>query len=243
MDESTRALNALRAAMQTERARAAQGLVSRGRAMGNDADVLSDGPRSINDIVLDDDTLPSAPLTDVLRRRHSSRGGPAPAREQVLATLSRAALDRPTRSLSVRRPYPSPGATHPHTLVLRCQGVSGLDGSWVFDSAWARLRPAARLEHATRRGATQVHAQLRGFQPDAIVWTIARPERLLHRYPSGTSMLWREAGALAQTVHLAATDLGLGSCILGTIGAVLDLSEPFPNFVDTGAIALFGGAS
>jgi hypothetical protein len=74
--------------------------------------------------------------------------------------------------------------------------------------------------------------------PPAAIVTVAHPDRTLTRYPAGISLLWREAGALLMLVHLAATDIGLGSCIVGTCGVLNPPSDSASHPVDVGAVAI-----
>jgi hypothetical protein len=51
--------------------------------------------------------------------------------------------------------------------------------------------------------------------PKALLVAVAEPDVLLSRYPSGASLLWRDAGAYAATAQLVALSLGMQSRILG----------------------------
>lgn len=64
------------------------------------------------------------------------------------------------------------------------------------------------------------------------------PAPTLARYPGGMSLLWREAGALLMLVHLAATDLHLGSCLVGTCGVLYPIGPSPRHPVDLGAVVI-----
>ncbi|MGW0454524.1 hypothetical protein [Gordonia sputi] len=74
--------------------------------------------------------------------------------------------------------------------------------------------------------------------PPAAVFVVADPALTLSRYPLGDSLLWREAGALLMLLHLAATDIGLGSCVVGTTGLLLDDMPYEDGPLDLGCVCL-----
>jgi hypothetical protein len=48
----------------------------------------------------------------------------------------------------------------------------------------------------------------------------AKFDATLSRYPQGATLVWRDAGVALGYLHLAATAMGLGSCMLGTAGVL-----------------------
>jgi len=118
-----------------------------------------------------------------------------------------------------QRPAPSAGGRHPLTLVVLASDVSALpSGWWALDPEAAVLRPS--------------HA------PPAAILAVGCPDATLSRYPDGISLLWREVGALLMLIHLASTDIGLGSCIAGTCAILHPVPSDASALVDLGAVAL-----
>jgi SagB-type dehydrogenase family enzyme len=191
------------------------------------------------------DIGPTRPFAETIAARHSHRDLRAPTLSEVGTVLARAGLTRSTATdlagaPIARRAAPSAGARHPLTLVLLVRHVGGLAaGSWVLDPDAAVLRPGKHRLEQTEAGLREVAEALgQPGPPPAAVLAVAHPDRILSRYPQGISLLWRETGALLMLVHLAATDLGLGSCIVGTCGVLCADDGSGAGPVDLGAVAL-----
>jgi len=178
-------------------------------------------------------TIPLAPavgvgsFADVLAARRSSRGLKPPDSGLVLATLAGCIH---TRSAGLgddgwvlrRRAVPSAGGRHGIDPVLVATALTGLlDGAWHLDGD---LLQASQLDVdrdtlEQYRTAAAAAAVLPG-PPPALVLLVADFTATLLRYPTGASLVWRDAGALAATIHLACTAAGLESVVLGLGGLV-----------------------
>jgi hypothetical protein len=55
----------------------------------------------------------------------------------------------------------------------------------------------------------------------------------LSRYPAGGALVWRDAGVMLGGLHLCASDIELGSCIIGSCGLLESNSQ---STVDIGAV-------
>src|SRR5581483_8059078 len=113
---------------------------------------------------------------------------------------------------------PSAGARHPLTLVVLVRDVVDLPAAgWALDPDVAVLRRSVHARDAVDYALAQVGDALHtSHPPPAAIVAVGRPCATLSRYSDGISLLWREVGALLMLVHLAATDIGLGSCLVGT---------------------------
>ncbi|MCF6506872.1 SagB/ThcOx family dehydrogenase [Blastococcus sp. MG754426] len=196
------------------------------------------------------DLGPTRPFAEVLATRHSARSFGYLEAGALGTVLARAALtkrawpgaDRFTES---SRPTPSAGARQPLTPVVVSHQVIGLPpGLWLFDTDEAVLRPcradSSQIDRATRAVTDALDLDT---APPATVFLIAQPARTLSRYPGGMSLIWRDTGAMLATLQLAAADLRLSSCIVGTTGALFDCDDDPYGLTDTGALALGGLAS
>lgn len=182
-----------------------------------------------------EDLLPAAEaettggsFTNVLARRRSVRTyGPLTAGQlarllDLVFALQRSvpADDGGTRRY---RPVPSAGARHALAPLVLIENVGGLDaGLWRFDSDVRQfhfITPAGDTLTPPWRAACD--AGTFETRPPAIVVLAAKFDATLARYPAGSALVWRDAGVALGTLHLAATELGLASCILGTAG-ILD---------------------
>jgi len=191
------------------------------------------------------DLGPSQPLAQVFMRRQSIRQLGPVSHVLIGTVMARVSLTRRhwlgiDGFIESSRPVPSAGARHPHALVLLAQRVEGLEsGTWVLDPDSASLRRSGHGGAVVRRALDAVVDALRLTDaPPAVVFTVALPRLTLDRYPSGMALLWRDAGVLLGALHLAACDLGLGSCIAGTSGVLFPSDGKAATPVDTGAIAI-----
>ncbi len=136
-----------------------------------------------------------------------------------------------------RRPVPSAGGRHPCELVIATNEVAGANrGLWWFDSVRCVL--VAQPAHDGVRPALDAVAAAVSLDGDApaTIFVVAHLRRTLSRYPAGTMLVWRDAGAMLATLQLAATAVGLASCIAGTSGVLI--LEPAELVADVGALVL-----
>jgi hypothetical protein len=191
------------------------------------------------------DIGPTAPFASTIARRRSTRLLGPPSRSQVGLVVARAGLThqnaRDAAGVAVaQRPAPSAGARHPLTLVVLAREVVGLPpGGWALDPDAAVLRPSVHAPGAVDHALAQIGDALHiSDPPPAAVVAVGCPSATLSRYPGGISLLWREVGALLMLVHLAATDIGLGSCLAGTCAVLHPVTDDSSAPVDLGAVAL-----
>jgi len=198
-------------------------------------------------------------VSDALTHRQSRRPSGTPTVAAVTALLSRlcdirrVGVDAAGREWSSRA-VPSAGGTHAIDVLVHVPVVGPLQGpagSSSHPSQWYRWVPAGqaangsvgRLEQIGLDGDTdsKVSAALAdshgGRVPPLSVVAVADTVRLFRRYPLGTSLLWRDAGAFLMTTHLLATELGLASTLLGCGGQVVGGSRDWPVIV-VGAVAV-----
>jgi SagB-type dehydrogenase family enzyme len=180
-----------------------------------------------------------SPLSQLLLLRSSQRSMfPCDASEidEMLATSYRVlATDVGPDGYPIsHRPVPSAGARHPFDLIVACNDVRGKRrGYFSFNSINASLNPTVwpvsldvAIANVTRVGhLTQ--------DPAAVVFLVCDFQKTISRYPSGALLGLLDAGALAFCLHLAATELGLASCIVGTSGVLCraTTSEPKQDVV------------
>lgn len=198
--------------------------------------------------------LPSRPLADVLDERRSAAelqtgAGMGAIRVHELVAL----LARSYRVQSVHgdesgdhgrwtyRPVPSAGARHPFELLVSVTAVNGLEaGRYVFDPYRVGL---PRLAHAWTRYAGEVEkatmrARRASVPPPATIVLVGNADRVAERYSAPLTLLMRDAGALLQTLHLVATDLGLASRILGSAGHITHDKDTGYLIADCGALVV-----
>jgi SagB-type dehydrogenase family enzyme len=191
------------------------------------------------------DIGPTSPFAATIARRHSTRLLGPPSLSQVGLVVARSGLTRRSAHDAAgvpvaQRAAPSAGARHPLTLVVLARDVPGLPrGGWALDPDAAVLRRSVHAPDASDHALAQIGDALRiPDPPPAAIVAVADPHATLSRYPDGISLLWREAGALLMLVHLAATDIGLGSCLAGTCAVLHPVTNDPSAPADLGAVAL-----
>jgi hypothetical protein len=192
------------------------------------------------------DLGPTQPFARTVRSRRSTRRLEPPSLNDLGLIAARAALTRfgavtELGNPIASRPAPSAGARQPFQLAIITRHPldgSRCDRAWVLDPDAAALRPARTTAEALDAALSSFADALNATEPPpAAIVAVGLPDRTLARYPDGISLLWREAGALLMLIHLAATDLGLGSCLIGSCGVLYPI-ENVHHPVDLGAVAI-----
>ena len=117
------------------------------------------------------------------------------------------------------RPYPSAGSAYELELYLAvgtCEGLAR--GFYHYDAGGHALMPIDTRPQ-------ELEAQLKAAEfamgaeaaPQILITIAARFGRVSWKYSSiAYALILKDAGVLIQTLYLAATDLGLGGCAIGT---------------------------
>jgi SagB-type dehydrogenase family enzyme len=173
------------------------------------------------------------PFTELLQARHSVRDhdDAFPVTAAELATL----LDRTARIGATwdrddfgedgpvvtytSRPYPSGGSAYELELYLtigKCDGL--VRGLYHYDaSAHALVRLDVAPDHLDAMLGAAAYAMDAEAPPQILVTIAARFGRVSWKYSSlAYSLILKDVGVLTQTLYLAATDMGLGGCAIGT---------------------------
>jgi len=173
---------------------------------------------------------PVSPLAALLEARHSVRDydNAHPVTAAELATLlARAARVRKTWESDdfgpvlgyTSRPYPSGGSAYELELYLAIDKCDGLArGLYHYDaSAHALVRLDVAQQHVDEMIGAAVYAMDAETSPQILVTIAARFGRVSWKYASlAYSLILKDVGVLTQTLYLAATDMGLGGCAIGT---------------------------
>jgi SagB-type dehydrogenase family enzyme len=195
--------------------------------------VRSPWPGKAIDLVAETTPQPSQ-FAQLLYGRHSTRDfdDAHPVTLAELATLLQTAArirDKWTESSDLgdqgpdvsyaARPYPSGGAAYPLEIYLAVNQCDGLaSGFYHYDAERHALtaidvRPQdldAQLESAA-------YAIGADSQPQIVFVIAARFGRVSWKYSAvAYSLILKDVGVVMQTLYLAATDLGLGCCAVGT---------------------------
>jgi SagB-type dehydrogenase family enzyme len=187
---------------------------------------------------------PISPFAKLLRERHSIRDFD----EHHPVTLAELAqfLDTTARVLSEwknganfeggpeitysTRPYPSAGSAYELELYLAVSNCEGLArGLYHYDAgghALVAIGVSARQLQALSAAAE--FAMDAPGPPPVLITIAARFGRISWKYSSiAYSLILKDVGSMIQTFYLAATDMGLGGCAIGTtnIGLFAKMTE------------------
>jgi SagB-type dehydrogenase family enzyme len=179
-------------------------------------------------------TSPPSPFADLLDARHSIRdfddGHPITLSEltTLLQTTARvrakwtAPSDMGEEGPEVSyasRPYPSGGAAYELELYLavnQCEGLAR--GFYHYDAERHALTPIeVRTDDLDAQLSDAEFAIGASGAPHVLIVIAARFGRVSWKYSSvAYSLILKDVGVLTQTLYLAATDMGLGGCAIGT---------------------------
>jgi SagB-type dehydrogenase family enzyme len=176
---------------------------------------------------------PNAPFAKLLRERHSVRDFDDD-HPVTLAELARF-LDTTARVLSEwkseanfegipeiaysTRPYPSAGSAYELELYLAVSNCEGLArGLYHYDAGGhALVAIGASAQQLQALSAAAEFAMDASGPPQVLITISARFGRISWKYSSiAYSLILKDVGSLIQTFYLAATDMGLGGCAIGT---------------------------
>ncbi len=117
------------------------------------------------------------------------------------------------------RPYPGGGAAYELELYLTIANCEGLArGFYHYDAHKHALTPieVGPRELEAQLSAAEIAMGASGV-PQILITIAARFGRVSWKYSSlAYSLVLKDVGVLMQTLYLAATDIGLGGCALGT---------------------------
>ncbi len=184
---------------------------------------------------------PDRAFSRVLEERRSVRSmSPLVLREVVntvaYATLPRFRQER-NSGLRTRRPAVSAGALHPLSIVA----ITGQRNPRAF--RYDCLAHRLELLDAKRSILEDMQGQAASVLPHAhatLLVFIAEAGRTQQWYTNSDSLVWRDAGALLQTLALTATAFGQAFCPIGLLGnSLVGALGGHPHLKATGA-ALIG---
>ena len=163
-------------------------------------------------------------FSEVLRFRRSTRELISAPLRDVCSVFSAAASCLYTSSGSdglhrSRRPSISAGALHPiEIMFLRSRRSARI---FHFDSFTSTISVVGT---SAPQKLQELWSNAEDILPDAVatlVVLVGRPAVLEAAYTHPQSLLWRDSGALLQTLSMTATSMGLGFCPLGMLGKEL----------------------
>jgi SagB-type dehydrogenase family enzyme len=201
-----------------------------------------------------------APFTKLLRERHSERDfdDQDPIKLAELAQL----LDSTARVQSkwaspldfgdggdggpdvdyTRRPYPSAGSAYELELYLAVANCEGLErGFYHYDADRHAMVPiTVRAQELEAMFASAEFAMDALAPPQILITIAARFNRINWKYSAiAYSLILKNVGVLLQTLYLAAADMGLGGCAIGTSNIDLFAKMTGLPFHVEGPVGLF----
>lgn len=138
------------------------------------------------------------------------------------------------------RYYPAAGGTHCIEPLLYVHDAEDHPTGW-FCQIGPRSTDVRAIHppEADQLVALSISALRLNSAPSAIIFAVADPEILLARYPHGSTLMWRDAGAFLAMAHLCGSLLGMSSSIAGIACELSGQPSAIPLHV-VGAIGLGG---
>jgi SagB-type dehydrogenase family enzyme len=176
---------------------------------------------------------PASPFAKLLRERHSTRDfddqHPVTLAElaQFLGTTARvlsewksgADVDGVPEITYSSRPYPAAGSAYELELYLTVSNCEGLArGLYHYDAGGHALVAidASAMQLQALSAAAEFAMDASG-PPQILITIAARFGRISWKYSSiAYSLILKDVGCMIQTFYLAATDMGLDGCAIGT---------------------------
>lgn len=165
----------------------------------------------------------------------------APLREVVnalaWATTPRAVLEGDGLMRS-RRLSPSAGALHPIETVL--VDWRGSPRAMRYNALSHRLEVLAVSHPVTLRSFARTCTEMLPDARGTALVFVGHTSRVAAAYEDPTSLLWRDAGALLQTLFFTATAFRLAFCPLGILGQEVIQAIGMPRDAVATGVALVG---
>lgn len=185
---------------------------------------------------------PSIPFSVVMEGRRSRREMSAPRLSEVFGAIEFATRSRYVRSgraaSQYRRPSPSAGALHP--LRVAVVPVARSPRIFLCDPDHQRVHG---LRIARKEKVDEIKAlrrELAASANGAIVVLIANERLTAAHYHNHEALLWRDAGALLQTLLLSFEAYSLRACALGINGQEVIDALALPNHARGAGIIVVG---
>ncbi|WP_454628313.1 SagB/ThcOx family dehydrogenase [Bradyrhizobium cenepequi] len=199
---------------------------------------------------------PISPFAKLLRERHSIRDfddqHPITLAElaQFLDTTARvlsewqsgASFDSGPEVTYSTRPYPSAGSAYELELYLAVSNCDGLArGLYHYDAGGHALVAIGASAQQLQALSTAAEFAMDAPGPPQVVITIAaRFGRISWKYSSiAYSLILKDVGCMIQTFYLAATDMGLGGCAIGSTNIGMFAKMTGLEFHVEGAVGQF----
>lgn len=168
------------------------------------------------------DPPPKCAFVEVFEERRSVREMSPLSLHEIVNTIAYATVPRFKRygdsAHRTARPALSAGALHPLTVAI----IIGKRNPRAFryDPTNHRLEMLA----SDRSGLSEIRRDAETVLPEAdgaLLVFLADAWRTKRLYSDAESLIWRDAGALLQTIALAATAFGQSFCPIGPLGGAL----------------------
>lgn len=157
---------------------------------------------------------PETSFHEVLERRESERYLGKLSRSKLGSLFWHAARVRSNTGRE-HRPAPSAGGLHPIELVVL---EPPFTRAQRYDPHRHTIEELATLDETALATAGLSIAQIVSSPSSTVILELASFELDDAFYSDSESLVWRDAGCILATLHLTASWLGLGSCLLGTLG-------------------------
>ncbi len=136
------------------------------------------------------------------------------------------------------RGTPSAGARHPIDIIVYQPNLLGSEYFYYYNPFNHSLNPLLGSEKLSAGLVPHIDLIV-PLQQGMLIWFVAHQERTSAKYENAASLVWRDSGALINSIQLTCTAMCLNCCPSGSLG------EPYisnffssPNIVGAGGIII-----
>ena len=115
------------------------------------------------------------------------------------------------------RGTPSAGARHPIDMLIINEELFNTNLPHYYNPFEHSLNRLSVSEQTVMNFLTHVDEVVPTTNA-TIIWFVAHPERTAAKYENPESLIWRDAGALINSIQLTCAALNINSCAIGSLG-------------------------
>jgi SagB-type dehydrogenase family enzyme len=169
-------------------------------------------------------TKPGRPLTvpfnEVITNRQSTRKFRPVSKEQLSELLWYTAKVKSLQMqdhgyILTHRGAPSAGARHPIDIIIYDPKMFEKDYFYYYNPFDHSLNQIANADTASLINHV---GQIVPIGDGTLLWFVAHTQRTAAKYENPESLIWRDSGALINSIQLTCTALKLNSCPIGSLG-------------------------
>jgi SagB-type dehydrogenase family enzyme len=178
------------------------------------------------------------PFSEVISNRRSFRKFRSVTKEQLGELLWYTAKVKSPHIqdngyILTHRGAPSAGARHPIDIIIYTPNMLGNENFYYYNPFDHSLNQLVN-NHTDTAPLIDHVSKIVPIENGTLLWFVAHENRTAAKYEHPESLIWRDSGALINSIQLTCTALSLNSCPIGSLG------EPYISDFFGGGKGIFG---